>query len=101
MHSASVALGHSNADAPGLRAAVAAGARLFTHLANACPQMLDRHDNIVWRVLDTPGLAVSLIADGIHVAPAAFRLMQQQIMLIGQRRVELRMQAAELEPRRH
>jgi hypothetical protein len=28
---------------------------------------------------------------------AAFRLMQQQIMVVGQRRVELRMQAAELE----
>jgi hypothetical protein len=32
---------------------------------------------------------------------AAFRLMQQQIMVVGQRRVELRVQAAELEARRH
>jgi hypothetical protein len=28
-------------------------------------------------------------------------MMQQQIMVVGQRRVELRMQAAELEARRH
>jgi hypothetical protein len=32
---------------------------------------------------------------------AAFRLMQQQIMVVGQRRIELRMQAADLEARRH
>jgi hypothetical protein len=32
---------------------------------------------------------------------AAFRLMQQQIMVVGQRRVELRVQVAELEARRH
>jgi hypothetical protein len=32
---------------------------------------------------------------------AAFRMMQQQIMVIGQRRIELRAQAAELEARRH
>jgi hypothetical protein len=32
---------------------------------------------------------------------AAFRLMQQQAMVVGQRRIELRMQAAELEARRH
>jgi hypothetical protein len=32
---------------------------------------------------------------------AAFRLMQQQVLVVGQRRIELRMQAAELEARRH
>jgi hypothetical protein len=32
---------------------------------------------------------------------AAFRLMQQQIVVVGQRRIELRIQAAELEARRH
>lgn len=32
---------------------------------------------------------------------AAFRLMQQQIMVVGQRRIELHTQAAELEPRQH
>jgi hypothetical protein len=32
---------------------------------------------------------------------AAFRLMQQQIMVVGQRRVELRLKAAELGARRH
>jgi hypothetical protein len=32
---------------------------------------------------------------------AAFRLMQQQAMVVGQRRIELRLQAAQLEDRRH
>lgn len=72
-----VSLGHTNASAATLRAAVAAGATGFTHLANACPQLLDRHDNILWRVMDTPGLTVSLIADTRHVSPALFRLVHR------------------------
>jgi hypothetical protein len=36
-----------------------------------------------------------------HGDVAAFRLMQQQAMVVGQRRIELRMQAAELERLRH
>jgi N-acetylglucosamine-6-phosphate deacetylase len=69
-----VSLGHTNASAEVLRAAVQAGATGFTHFGNACPAELDRRDNILWRVLDTPGLTVSLIPDGYHVSPALFRL---------------------------
>jgi len=72
-----VCLGHTNASARHLREAVAAGATGFTHLGNASPQLLDRHDNILWRVLDTPGLAVSLIPDTHHVSPALFRLIHR------------------------
>lgn len=72
-----VSLGHTNASAPQLREAVAAGATGFTHLGNACPQLLDRHDNILWRVLDTPSLTVSLIPDTHHVAPPLFRLIHR------------------------
>lgn len=72
-----ISLGHTNASADTLRAAGAAGATGFTHLGNACPRVLDRHDNILWRVLDTPGLTVSLIPDRIHVAPALFRLVHR------------------------
>jgi N-acetylglucosamine-6-phosphate deacetylase len=57
-----------------LQRAVRAGATGFTHLGNACPRELDRHDNILWRVFETPELLVSLIPDGIHVAPPLFRL---------------------------
>jgi N-acetylglucosamine-6-phosphate deacetylase len=72
-----VSLGHTNATAGELAEAVAAGATGFTHLGNACPQMLDRHDNILWRVLDTAGLCVSLIPDTHHVSPPLFRLIHR------------------------
>jgi N-acetylglucosamine-6-phosphate deacetylase len=69
-----VSLGHTNASADVLRLAVNAGATGFTHLGNGCPRDLDRHDNILWRVLDTPGLTISFIIDQIHIAPALLRL---------------------------
>ena len=76
-----VSLGHTDASAEVLRQAVAAGARAFTHLGNGCPRALDRHDNILWRVFETPGLMVSLIPDRIHVSPPLFRLAHR---LLGQ-----------------
>ena len=69
-----ISLGHTDASAEVLRRAVQAGARAFTHLGNGCPRALDRHDNILWRVFETPGLTVSLIPDQIHVSPPLFRL---------------------------
>jgi N-acetylglucosamine-6-phosphate deacetylase len=74
-----VSLGHTDASAAILREAVSAGATGFTHLGNACPQQLDRHDNILWRVLDTAGLTVSLIPDQRHVSPALFRLIHRAL----------------------
>jgi N-acetylglucosamine-6-phosphate deacetylase len=70
-----VSLGHTDASAEVLRQAIQAGATGFTHLGNGCPRDLDRHDNILWRVLETDGLTVSLIPDRIHVSPALFRLV--------------------------
>lgn len=70
-------LGHTDASAACLREAIGAGASLFTHLGNGCPQLLDRHDNILWRVLDLPNLPVSLIPDGYHVSPVLFRLIHR------------------------
>jgi N-acetylglucosamine-6-phosphate deacetylase len=70
-------LGHTNAPAEILRKAVEAGATAFTHLGNGCPRELDRHDNIVWRALDTAGLAVGLIPDQIHLSPVLFRLIHR------------------------
>src|SRR2546430_3512327 len=74
-----VSLGHTNASTEVLHQAVAAGATCFTHLGNACPQQLDRHDNILWRALDTPGLTVSLIPDQIHISPQLFRLVHRAL----------------------
>jgi len=74
-----VSLGHTNASSEQLRQAVQAGASAFTHLANGCPRELDRHDNILWRVLERPGLTVGLIPDGIHVSPPLFRLIHKAL----------------------
>jgi N-acetylglucosamine-6-phosphate deacetylase len=70
-------LGHTNASAIALHQAVKAGATGFTHLGNGCPRDLDRHDNILWRVFETPGLTVGLIPDQIHVSPPLFRLVHR------------------------
>jgi N-acetylglucosamine-6-phosphate deacetylase len=74
-----ISLGHTNASAAVLAQAVQAGATMFTHLANGCPRELDRHDNILWRVLETPELTPSLIPDGIHVSPTPFRLLHRAL----------------------
>jgi len=72
-----ISLGHTDASAEILRQSVQAGATGFTHLGNGCPRELDRHDNTLWRVLETPGLTAGLIPDGIHVSPALFRLLHR------------------------
>jgi N-acetylglucosamine-6-phosphate deacetylase len=74
-----ISLGHTNASATQIREAVSAGATGFTHLGNACPQQLDRHDNILWRVADVPNLTIGLIADGLHVSPLLFRLLHRVV----------------------
>ncbi|MFH0939113.1 MAG: N-acetylglucosamine-6-phosphate deacetylase [Planctomycetota bacterium] len=74
-----ISLGHTNASADTIQAAVDAGATVFTHLGNGCPQALDRHDNILWRVFETPGLHPGLIPDKVHVSPALFRIIHRLI----------------------
>jgi N-acetylglucosamine-6-phosphate deacetylase len=69
-----VSLGHTDASAEQLNQAVTAGARAFTHLGNGCPRALDRHDNILWRVLEQLNVVVSFIPDTIHVSAPFFRL---------------------------
>jgi N-acetylglucosamine-6-phosphate deacetylase len=72
-----ISLGHTDASAEVLRQARETGARGFTHLGNGIPRALDRHDNVIWRALETPGLLVSLIPDRIHVSPSLFRIVHR------------------------
>lgn len=72
-------LGHSDASSEQLAEAVAAGAEGFTHLSNGCPSELHRHDNIVFRVMEQPGLRASLITDSIHVSPLLFRILDRAL----------------------
>jgi N-acetylglucosamine-6-phosphate deacetylase len=62
-----VALGHTNANAETIRAAVEAGARTSTHLGNGCHAVLPRHENPIWIQLGEDRLWASIIADGHHL----------------------------------
>ena len=62
-----VAIGHTDAVPEQIHAAVAAGARLSTHLGNGCPQMLDRHSNPLWAQLAREELSASIICDTFHL----------------------------------
>jgi N-acetylglucosamine-6-phosphate deacetylase len=70
-----VALGHTAADGPTIRAAVEAGARISTHLGNGIASMLPRHPNPIWQQAATDRLSASFIADGHHVDPATLRIL--------------------------
>jgi N-acetylglucosamine-6-phosphate deacetylase len=68
-----VALGHTAASGQQIRAAVAAGACLSTHLGNGTHATLPRHDNYLWEQLAADGLWASLICDGHHLPPAVIK----------------------------
>ncbi len=63
------AAGHTDADATLGRAAIDAGARLMTHALNAMRGLERREPSALAAFLADPRPAVSLIADGVHVAP--------------------------------
>ncbi len=63
-----VAAGHTDASVEDLDRAIQAGLSLFTHVGNACPMILHRHDNILQRALSfATRLKYTFIADGWHL----------------------------------
>ncbi len=69
-----VSAGHCDASLEELRRSIDAGLTMFTHLGNACPKLLPRHENIIERVLSlSDHLSVGFIADGVHVPMMALR----------------------------
>jgi len=70
-----VALGHTAANFEQVAAAVAAGASLSTHLGNGLPQTLHKLANPLFAQLAQDGLSASFIADGIHLHPAALKVL--------------------------
>jgi N-acetylglucosamine-6-phosphate deacetylase len=61
------ALGHTAANRECIHAAIAAGARLSTHLGNGSHALLPRHDNYLWEQLAADELMASIICDGHHL----------------------------------
>jgi N-acetylglucosamine-6-phosphate deacetylase len=64
-----ISLGHTNASEKAIDLAIKAGATLATHLGNAVPVQMHRHDNVVQRLLARDELIACLIPDGIHLPP--------------------------------
>jgi N-acetylglucosamine-6-phosphate deacetylase len=69
-----ISLGHSNATAEESLAGIAAGASTATHTFNAMRAFDHREPGLLGVVLDRDDLFAEIIADGVHVAPAAVRL---------------------------
>jgi N-acetylglucosamine-6-phosphate deacetylase len=67
--------GHSAAMGATLAQACAAGLAGWTHLGNAVPATVPKFENVLLHVLAQPGLLASLIPDGAHVPPHAFRAL--------------------------
>jgi len=69
-----VAAGHCDSSRDQLRSSIDQGLKLFTHLGNGCPALLDRHDNIIQRALSfADEISISLIADSHHIPLFALR----------------------------
>lgn len=68
-------IGHSAATRPQIRRAVAAGARMSTHLGNGTSALLPRHDNVLWPQLAADELTACFIADGHHLPGDALTAM--------------------------
>lgn len=69
-----VAIGHTDATYDVARAALDAGATAGTHLFNAMRGLHHREPGPVAALLEHPDAYVELIADGVHLHPAALRL---------------------------
>jgi N-acetylglucosamine-6-phosphate deacetylase len=82
-----VSLGHTNPSPAQLDEVLAAGAGMVTHLFNACGPLHQRRPGLASQALTIDGLAVSFIADGVHVDPSWLRVIaaakrwQDQILI--------------------
>ena len=62
-----VSCGHQLAGSEELAAAVKAGAKLLTHLGNGCPNLINRHRNMIWAGMANDDLTAMIITDGHHL----------------------------------
>lgn len=69
-----VSLGHTNATPVQISRAVAAGAKLSTHLGNGTSHLLDKAGNYCFAQLTDDRLNASIICDGFHLMPMILRI---------------------------
>jgi N-acetylglucosamine-6-phosphate deacetylase len=70
-----VGIGHTLASTAQIEAAVAAGAKLATHLGNGAPATIVRHPNPIWDQLANDALTASFIFDGHHLPSNVMKVM--------------------------
>jgi N-acetylglucosamine-6-phosphate deacetylase len=70
-----VAIGHTASAPEQIRTAIAAGARISTHLGNGAHAVLPRHPNYIWEQLAADELWASFIADGHHLSDGVLKCM--------------------------
>jgi N-acetylglucosamine-6-phosphate deacetylase len=68
-----ISLGHHMANEADLARLVAVGAKALTHLGNAVPALLPRHENPIWAGLTADRLDAMIIADGHHLPPSILK----------------------------
>jgi N-acetylglucosamine-6-phosphate deacetylase len=66
-------IGHTAATGDQIRAAVDAGARWSTHLANGAHALIPRHPNYIWDQLAEDRLSAGFIFDGHHLPPSVMK----------------------------
>ena len=77
-----VSLGHQLAAAPGeVEPCIAAGAKAFTHLGNGLPNMIPRHDNIIFTALADERMTVMFIPDGHHLPDTMLKVYVRAVPL--------------------
>lgn len=69
-----VALGHHNAPAATVEAAISRGAKIATHLGNGAANMINRHNNPFWSQLSDDRYMISIICDSFHLLPEEIRV---------------------------
>jgi N-acetylglucosamine-6-phosphate deacetylase len=69
-----VSIGHSDAELPIAKEAVAAGARHATHTFNAMRPLDHRNPGIIGEVLSDDSISADIICDGIHVSPEVVKV---------------------------
>jgi N-acetylglucosamine-6-phosphate deacetylase len=70
-----VALGHTDADYDQARAGIRAGVRHAVHVFNAMRPFSHRDPGVLAAVLNDPEVTAEVIADGVHVAGGAIRIL--------------------------
>ena len=75
-----VSLGHQMAAKPEeMEPCIAAGAKAFTHLGNGIPNMIPRHDNVIFTALADDRMTVMFIPDGHHLPDTMLKVYTRAV----------------------